>query len=214
MITIRHIGVVCAGWLLTLITSASQASLIGILPASPGGTDYQAYYDNVANLTWLANANGNGAMTWANATAWVASLDIDGVTGWRLPEIVQPDASCSIQDTNDSGFNCTGSEMGNLFYNVLGGSAGSSITTSHNGEYDKFSNVQNYYYWSSTVFDGTSSWSFDLRDGYQDWNGTQNAMYAWAVQTGNVAPVPVPAAIWQFGGGLLGLIGVARQRRC
>ena len=28
-----------------------------------------------------------------------------------------------------------------------------------------------------------------------------------------VAPVPVPAAVWLFGSGLLGLLGVARRRK-
>jgi hypothetical protein len=46
----------CAG-VLTLIATTSQAVLVGELPATPGGTDYQAYYDTVANLTWLADAN-------------------------------------------------------------------------------------------------------------------------------------------------------------
>ena len=29
----------------------------------------------------------------------------------------------------------------------------------------------------------------------------------------NFAPIPVPAAVWLFGSGLLGLVGVARRRR-
>jgi hypothetical protein len=32
--------------------------------------------------------------------------------------------------------------MGNLFYNLLGGTAASSITTSHNANYNLFQNVQ------------------------------------------------------------------------
>ncbi|MBI5783055.1 MAG: VPLPA-CTERM sorting domain-containing protein, partial [Gammaproteobacteria bacterium] len=36
--------------------------------------------------------------------------------------------------------------------------------------------------------------------------------YALAVRPGDVAVVPVPAAVWLFGSGLLGLIGVARRK--
>jgi len=37
--------------------------------------------------------------------------------------------------------------------------------------------------------------------------GTHNA-----VQSGDVSAVPVPAAVWLFDSGLLGLVGVARRK--
>ena len=43
--------------ILSLISMSSNAALIGRLPATQGGTDYQAYYDNVLDITWLADAN-------------------------------------------------------------------------------------------------------------------------------------------------------------
>ena len=30
--------------------------------------------------------------------------------------------------------------------------------------------------------------------------------------SGNITPVPVPAAVWLFGSGLLGLVGIARRK--
>ena len=86
------IGATCV--CLTVVSFSSNAALIGRLAATEGGTDYQAYYDTEADLTWLADANVNGAMNWADANAWTAGLDVDGVTGWRLPDTLQPDASC------------------------------------------------------------------------------------------------------------------------
>ena len=57
----------------------------------------EAYYDTAVNITWLANANAgagstfdnglnptDGRMTWVNANAWAAALNVQGVTGWRL----------------------------------------------------------------------------------------------------------------------------------
>lgn len=52
-------------------------------------------------------------MSWLDAKAWSASLNIGGITGWRLPTA---DISCS-------GYNCSTSEMGHLFYDELGGIA-------------------------------------------------------------------------------------------
>lgn len=73
----------------TLVLSTSaNAALIERL----GGL---AYYDDVADLTWLADANyaqtsgydANGLMAWDAANAWVAGLDVAGVTGRPLTDI-------------------------------------------------------------------------------------------------------------------------------
>ena len=121
---------------LVLSTSANSALLERL-----GGL---AYYDDEADLTWLADANYSqtnpselveayGPMYWEQANDWAAILNISGITGWRLPDTLQPDSSCD--DQLDGGafgpqgyrHNCTGSEMGNMFYNVLGGVAYSDI---------------------------------------------------------------------------------------
>ena len=127
MKTSRLIGALCAV-IFAVITMSSHAALVG-RDLDGNLTTAEAYYDTDANLTWLANANAAGTtMSWANANAWAAGLDIDGTAGadgWRLP----------ASDTC-VGYNCTGSEMGNLFYNVLGNTAGSLSNTG------PFSNVQ------------------------------------------------------------------------
>jgi len=172
----------------------------------------QAYYDDVADLTWLADANyaqtigydADGFMTWQVANDWAAGLDVVGVTGWRL----------ATTDPAVSGLNQTGSEMGNLFYNVLGGSAGSSITTTHNANYDLFSHVQSGGYWSSTEYapNANFAWAINMNNGFQIATSKGGGHGGWAVQSGDVGAVPVPAAVWLFGSGLLGLIGVARRK--
>jgi hypothetical protein len=196
---------------MTLVSVSANAALLSRL----GGL---AYYDDVAGLTWLADANAAGTtMNWSDANTWAAGLDVAGVTGWRLPDTLQPDASCNAQNIYGQGlgYGCTGSEMGNFFYNVLGGIEGSSITDNHNSNYDLFDNIQSYHYWSATEYspDTGNAWFLNFHGGYQTTNSKgATDTYAWAVYAGDVGAVPIPAALWLFGSGLLGLIGLARRK--
>ncbi|ATG91610.1 DUF1566 domain-containing protein [Methylomonas koyamae] len=182
-----------------------------------------AYYDTDAGITWLADADyaktsgydNDGLMTWDQANAWAAGLNIAGVTGWHLPYTQQPDASCGVQAFGASlGNNCEGSELGNLFYNVLGGSSTIAISDSHNDNYDLFSNIRISGYWSATEFSGDplgqTAWTFGM-GGVQIYvNKSSFEPHAWAVRDGDVAAVPVPAAIWLYGAGL-GLLAYLRR---
>lgn len=185
-----------------------------------------AYYDTAADLTWLADADtartsgydADGLMTWADAKAWAAGLDIGGVTGWRLPYTAQPDSSCSTQGSGFSlGTGCTGSELGNLFYNVLGGEATIAITDTHNANFDLFSNIQVSGYWSADAFagdpTGQTAWAFGMGGVQVFVNVSTLEPRAWAVHDGDVSAVPMPAAAWLFGSGLLTLLAVQRVRR-
>lgn len=76
----RLLGAVCACF--AVVSFSANAALVSRL----GGL---AYYDTEADLTWLADANyamtsgydADGLMNWANANAWAAGLDVEGVTG-------------------------------------------------------------------------------------------------------------------------------------
>lgn len=197
-------------------SSAAQATLV----ERGGGL----IYDTDLNVTWLANANlaatntfgapvisANGVMDWYTAQFWINGMNIANYLGyhdWRLPTTQQPDATCYGQSSNISyGFGCTGSEMGHLFYNELGGNTGGANLA-------LFQNAQhNGAYWSDSAANSSFAWGFDLfRGGYQDnYLRTTNA-YALAVRRGDVATVPVPTAAWLLGSGLLGLLGAARRK--
>lgn len=204
------IGATCA--CLAVVSITADAALMGRLAATSGGSDYQAYYDTESNLTWLADANyamtsgydANGLMNWADANGWAAELNIAGVDGWRLAD---KGASCI-------GYNCTNSVMGNLFYNVLGNTGGSLISNT-----GPFSNVQSNFYWLASGWaadwDDGSLWKdvFSMGDGEMSEGTRTTNYYAWAVQSGDIGSVPIPAAVWLFSSGLIGLIGLARRKQ-
>ena len=203
----------CVAVAALIMTSASvSAALLGRLSSTPGGTDYQAYYDDQLDITWSAAVNVNGPDTWANHVDWASSYSIDGVTGWRLPNFdVNGDGniiSCQSVPT----FACMDNELGymvwiNGFYPMNTG---------------PFSGLdQSGIYASGTEYalDTNSVWEVSLSVNRTPGGiGTSLKSYAffnaWAVHDGDVvSSVPVPAAAWLFGSGLLGLIGMTRRKK-
>ena len=201
---------------------------------------FEAYYDTSLNITWLANANyaqtsgydADGLMNWFAANAWAASLNPfgSGITGWRLPTTVDVGNNGATY-TNayqgvDYGYNITThSEMSHMFYVTLGNTAyydTSGVPTGCTGtcltNTGSFSDLQSDGYWSATEFHApptSLAWIFYTSIGLQGSEDKYYSYYAWAVHAGDVGAsgVPVPAAAWLFGSGLLGLAGVSRKRR-
>lgn len=212
----------------SLIAFNANSALIG-RDLDGNLTTAEAYYDTDSNISWLSDANlsidsiydtrypGSGRMTWDNANSWVANLTINGIDGWRLPTQLNPDPSCNIQDSGLSyGQGCTGSEMGDLFYNVLGGSESTSIHTSHNSNYYLFSNIQTNYWTYVEHWFPTNRvvGSFNVSLGAQNYTDPELNWYVWAVHDGVVgsAVVPVPPAIALFLSGLF-YLGIFVKRK-
>ncbi len=200
-------------------------------------TTIEAYYDTVLDITWSANPKYSGTtMGWVAANNWAASLDIEGITGWRLPTMVDTNnLGCDLTTTSssdDCGYNVLTtsgstiySEMASLFYDTLGNLAYRDTLDnvqagwglSNTGPFSL--NPESVYniYWTANenAHDTVQAFYFDYWNGWQGTNGKTVGRDAWAVHDGDVgavvSTVPLPSAVWLFSSALLSLFSLARR---
>jgi hypothetical protein len=182
----------------------------GKLPGTPDPPDTRlqlnpdgaTVYDPAANITWLADANlparqtfgltainRDGSMDHDTAPRWVDALNHArylGRTGWDLPETGPPDATCSMKGT--TGYGCTGSALGSLFYGGLGLHPGDSVVPTSTAHVGPFVNLQPYLYWACSGPTATSpcqpngpadnfEWNFSFGNGFQGTNLVGNDLF-------------------------------------
>lgn len=203
----------CAGIFSLGLLSTANANL----EARAGGM----VYDNLLDITWLADANyvqtsgydSDGRMNFSAANTWAAGLSYGGYDDWRLPTALNQDGSGPC-----FGYNCTSSEMGHMFYNNLGATAGSNILSGANTDnLALFTNLQNYVYWSGTVdasYPSLYAWIFSTYIGLERSGFLKSSeALAWAVRPGDVALIPEPSTYAMMLAGLLAIFGFTRIRQ-
>lgn len=186
-------------------------------------------YDSTQDITWMADANyaktsgyhASGMMDWFEATTWADRLNYGGYDDWRLSSTLGTD----YYDRCSGTIECSdpGNEMAHLFYNDFGIADGDSIWDAPSGSsrnlFENYSSfgIGEHTYWTDTKFEYGNDPHADHFDTGYGFLGFSNAetseRFAWAVRDGDVSAVPVPAAVWLFGSGLVGLIGVARRKK-
>jgi hypothetical protein len=202
-----------------------------------GSTD--AYYDAASNLTWLADANiaatidpmGNyfvGTGLLSSAESWAASANVFGLTGWRLPKILDNFApsECDYDPAHPgtSGIDIFRtcdfmppagvSELADLFLG-LGNTPFGGWT--HTGPFINVQPNTSYNFFTSGRYRGPALQPWVPGSAHYNFSDHQilqiegYATYAWLVRDGDVtAPVPEPEtyALMLLGVGAL----VARRR--
>ncbi len=194
-----------------LFATPSNATLIGRLPVTPSGTDYQAFYDDELDISWMWDASVLGFGGWQAATDWAAGLTIGGVSGWRLPNMDVGSNSVVVdcKSVSVSQAACLDNELGYHYsYNGIRPGGPNALP---------FAQVSVTAYWSSTVGssgDFVRTLSFDSGNLGAEGKTTGNAV-AWAVHDGDVA-VPEPSTGLLMGLGLVvgsAMDSLRRRRR-
>jgi hypothetical protein len=143
--------------LMLAVAVPAWAGFHGRLPATSGGTDFQAFYDDQLDVTWYKYGNwakyqglsSDGRASWLDVTAALAAFEVNGVKGWRLPNV----------DRNGDGtyVNCWGvtprdickdSELGHLFWYGAGDNPDGTEGIRPNQAGPFYPDVPSGYYWS------------------------------------------------------------------
>ena len=217
------------------IAATANAALITIGTATYNGSDYKLIWDDDNNgnsVIWFDYTNNWGS--WAEQTAWAASLDgvltyhydsnytVSWDGSWRLPATVDGQLDWGYNGTTTGGYNITSSEMGHLYYTELGNLGHRAMDGTYPqpgwglAETGPFDNLTASAYWSGTgyAFDSGRAWEFSMYDGGQYLNGKGGIRRGLAVRSGqvSVAPVPEPTTMLLLGMGLM-VIAVVRRRQ-
>ena len=172
---------------------------IGGIAVSASSDNAVFLYDSALNITWLRDASPTGLADWYTATSWASNLNIGDYDDWRLPN-----------SDKCIGYNCTGSEMGHLWYVTLG-NAGGAFTN-----FGPFQNMKSYLYWSGLDYQAPniseSAFYFYTTGGLQEFDKKLLPFYAMAVRNGDVSAVPEVASAAIMLAGLVALAANARNR--
>ena len=205
----RLLGAVCAGLLSIVATPALAAVVYGYsgdqFDTFNSTTTYDTsnFISGTVTLENLLAANttstpaildfsftdGNQTLSMANGAAIVAmefTTDEDSITNWRVELNILPPGPLGVGDVTQT----------IITYNRDAGVEDTGRTQTVTGTLPAFLFI------SDLSSDPVPISSIDY--------GTASTAGTW---TGNIAAVPLPAAAWLFGSGLLGLAGIARRKK-
>lgn len=143
------------------VDSCHSSRFTCVMPATLGGTDFQAVRDNETGLVWEKSPDSDDdpgdRKTWISAIFHCSNRTVGGRKGWHLPMREQ---LASLVDPSNSN---------------------PALPTSH-----PFSNVQSSFYWSATTNAGSPAraWSVVFNDGGLGTGSKSSTTFVWCVRGG------------------------------
>jgi hypothetical protein len=229
--------------LASLMTTSASAALYDrgngmIYDSAQNITWYKGF--GTLKTPWQTANNLTESLNYMGFSDWrLPAAKLSGITGNPSPF---PWNTGYFNGTNDVSYNNIRSEIGHLFFELGNLSSLSTTGLPQNNagltnlsfidpstnQQSFFESLQNGMYWEADlVTDQPDSnyikhWIFDMRYGEHRQEDIGPAYIAFipepryflAVRNGDVAPtVPVPAAAWLMGSGLIGLTAIKRRKK-
>lgn len=143
-----------------------------------------------------------GQVDWWGAVAFVNylnSISYAGLSNWSLPSTPDQDSS--------AGYNQTTSQLGELFYNELGGAQDTPITTNLFTNWNETNNTNGVYWSNEYSASANYAWYFDTYQGYQDFYANKIFSYNVMVISDNASwfMLPLPSSFGLFAGAIGGI---------
>jgi len=192
---------VAAGAVISIATTDDGAG--GVNFSVTSATD-MVYTGTAGGLFTMTNIAGSGSVDAAGNVSYTPTGRLGaaqffaylGTPAWNINDSAAPNGG----NTTYSGFT-SGSQMNFAF-----------VDTDGDGVEDTF--VDNLTLSGSTLNDSLNATIVSVDNIGTAWGGFVNTPYSevWSVSFTDTT-VPVPAAVWLFGSGLIGLAGVARRRK-
>jgi len=146
----------------------------------------QAYYDDQLDITWATNTNHISFGTWSSRVAGMSALVIDGVSGWRLPNMdVNGDGTVEGCSFGSGQAACSDNEFGHMHFYGAGTAWNNGIVPGNPGP---FTSLTIFTYWSNTLLDSTTAYAFSMSNGLVGAADIGNIFGGWAVHDGDVNP--------------------------
>lgn len=185
---------------------AAQAAVIESSNVTIDGSSYETFLDDTTNLIWLdIDSFWNTANTYNTITTLLSGSGFH-IANFQEIDDLQLSMPAIPSTFTDDAVIVGGNYVGHLTHtdprDIIWGlyNDDDQNTTINVGLAHRLGTATIWTTAPSTVNPNTQ---------LADWNTTYKDLGAWVVSD---APVPIPAAVWLFGSGLIGLIGLARRK--